>query len=71
MQKKTQDFELSKVLDFLKIFEISTLLKKNPLKMSEFLKNKYFFNENSPSYILIPENDNFVKGKNSFFCQNS
>jgi hypothetical protein len=40
-----------------KFWEISTLLKKNPLKMSEFLKNKYFFNEISPSYILIPEND--------------
>jgi hypothetical protein len=27
--------------------------------MSEFLKNKYFFNETSPSYILIPEKDVF------------
>jgi hypothetical protein len=27
--------------------------------LSEFLKNKYFFNEISPSYILIPENDDF------------
>jgi hypothetical protein len=33
------------------------------LKMSEFLKNKYFFNEKSPSYILIPEKDVFLKGK--------
>jgi hypothetical protein len=34
-------------------------------KMSEFLKNKYFFNEKSPRYIIIPENENgeFFKGK--------
>jgi hypothetical protein len=31
--------------------------------MSEFLKNKYFFNEISPSYILIPENYDFLKEK--------
>jgi hypothetical protein len=31
--------------------------------MSVFLKNKYFFNEKSPSYILIPENGDFLKGK--------
>jgi hypothetical protein len=37
------------------------LLKENPLKMSKFLKNKYFYNEISPSYILIPENDDFLK----------
>jgi hypothetical protein len=30
--------------------------------MSQFLKNKYFFNEIFPSYILIPENDNVLKG---------
>jgi hypothetical protein len=30
---------------------------------SEFLLNKYFFNEKSPSYILIPEKDVFLKGK--------
>jgi hypothetical protein len=35
--------------------------------MSEFLKNNYFFNEKSPSYILIPEKDDFLKGK---FCLN-
>jgi hypothetical protein len=28
--------------------------------MSEFLKNKSFFNEKSPSYILIPEKDDFL-----------
>jgi hypothetical protein len=39
------------------------LLKENPLKMTEFLKNKYFFNEKSPSYYLIPEKDDFLKGK--------
>jgi hypothetical protein len=33
-------------------WEKSTLLKKIPLKMSEFLKNRYFFNENSPNYKL-------------------
>jgi hypothetical protein len=31
--------------------------------MSELLKNKYFFNEKSPRYILIPEKDDFLKGK--------
>jgi hypothetical protein len=40
-----------------------TLLKENPLKMSAFLMNKYLLNEISPSYILIPENDDFLKGK--------
>jgi hypothetical protein len=39
------------------------LLKGNPLKMSEFLRNKYFFNEKSPSFILIPEKDDFLKEK--------
>jgi hypothetical protein len=39
------------------------LLKENPLKMPEFLKNKYFFNEKSPSYNLIPEKDDFLKVK--------
>jgi hypothetical protein len=29
--------------------------------MSELLKNKYFFNEKSPSCILIPESDDFLK----------
>jgi hypothetical protein len=29
--------------------------------MSEFLKNKYFFNEMSRSYILIPEKTSFPK----------
>jgi hypothetical protein len=38
------------------------LLKEDSLKMSEFLKNKYFFNEKSPSYNLIPEKDDFLKG---------
>jgi hypothetical protein len=28
--------------------------------MSEFLKNKYFFVEKSPSYILIPEKNDFL-----------
>jgi hypothetical protein len=36
---------------------------ENPLKMFEFLKNKYFFNEKSPSFNLIPEKDVFSIGK--------
>jgi hypothetical protein len=44
---------------------MSALLKKNHLKMSEFLKNKYFFNEKSPSYILIPEIDDFLGNSQS------
>jgi hypothetical protein len=39
------------------------LLKENPLKKAEFLKNKYFFNGKSPRYNLIPEKDDFLKGK--------
>jgi hypothetical protein len=39
------------------------LLKENPLKMSEILKNKYFFNEKSPDCILIPEKYVFLKEK--------
>jgi hypothetical protein len=31
--------------------------------MSELLRNKYFFNEKSPSNILIPEKDDFLKGQ--------
>jgi hypothetical protein len=27
----------------------------------QILKNKYFFNKKSPSYILIPEKDDFSK----------
>jgi hypothetical protein len=42
---------------------------RNPLKMAEFLKNKYFLNEKSPSYILIPENDDFLKGKRPSFAR--
>jgi hypothetical protein len=38
----------------------SALLKKNPLKMYEYLKNKYFFNEKSPSYNIIPEKDDVL-----------
>jgi hypothetical protein len=38
--------------------------------MSEFLKNKYFFNEKSPSSILIPVKDNFFKGKCPEFLKN-
>jgi hypothetical protein len=45
------------------------LLKENPLKMFEFLKNKYLFNEKSPSYILIPEKDYFLKEKFEFFFE--
>jgi hypothetical protein len=37
--------------------------------LSEFLKNKYFFNEKSPSYILISEKDEFVKGKSPCFAR--
>jgi hypothetical protein len=36
---------------------------ENPLKMSEPLKNKYFSIWISPSYLLIPENDDFLKVK--------
>jgi hypothetical protein len=32
-----------------KSVRLSAFLKENPLKMSEFLKNKYFFNEKSPT----------------------
>jgi hypothetical protein len=39
------------------------LSKEKPLKMSEFLKNKYFSNEKSPRYILIPEKNGFLKKK--------
>jgi hypothetical protein len=68
-----------------------TLLKESPLKMSEFLmnknisellKNKYFFNEKSSNYNLIPEKDenvlvlreflknkNFVNGKSPSFSR--
>jgi hypothetical protein len=35
---------------------------ENLLVLPEFLKNKYFFNEISTSYILIPEKV-FLKGK--------
>jgi hypothetical protein len=37
------------------------LLKENPLKRTEVLKNNYFFNEISLSYILIPEKTTFAK----------
>jgi hypothetical protein len=37
--------------------------------MSEFLKNKYFFNEKSPSYILIPEKDASLKGRCPSFAR--
>jgi hypothetical protein len=46
------------------------MLKENPLKMSEFLKSKYFFNEKSPSYNLISENDDFFKVKCPSFAWN-
>jgi hypothetical protein len=42
---------------------------ENLLKMYEFLRNKYFFNEISPSYTLIPENDDFFKGKCPSFAK--
>jgi hypothetical protein len=29
--------------------------------MSEFLKNKYFFSDKFPRYILIPEKEDFSK----------
>jgi hypothetical protein len=51
-------------------WKISTLLNENPLKMSEFLKNKYFFNEISPSSILFPKDDDFLKGKCASFGWN-
>jgi hypothetical protein len=37
--------------------------------MSEFLKNNYFFNEKSPSYILVPEKDAILKGKCPSFAE--
>jgi hypothetical protein len=37
--------------------------------MAEFLKNKYFVKEISPSYILNPENDDFLKGKSPNFAR--
>jgi hypothetical protein len=33
--------------------------------MFEFLKNKYFFNEKPPRYILIPEKDDFLGNSQS------
>jgi hypothetical protein len=45
------------------------LLKETPLKMSGFLKNKYCFNEKSPSFILIPEKDIFFKEKCPSFAR--
>jgi hypothetical protein len=33
--------------------------------MSEFLKNRYFFNEKSPIYILILEKDGFFGNSQS------
>jgi hypothetical protein len=42
------------------------MLKENPLKMSELLKKKkYYFNEKSPSHILIPEKDGLSQRKMS------
>jgi hypothetical protein len=41
--------------------KISTLLKEHPLKMSEFLENKYFLIDISPSYLFIPEKTAFSK----------
>jgi hypothetical protein len=46
-----------------------TILKDNPLKMSEFLRNKCFSNEKSPYYNLIPEKDDFLKEKCSSFSR--
>jgi hypothetical protein len=37
--------------------------------MSKFLKNKYFFNVIFPSYVLIPENDDFINGKSPSFAR--
>jgi hypothetical protein len=37
--------------------------------MSEFLKNKYFFIEKSPNYILFPEKDDVLKGKCPSFAR--
>jgi hypothetical protein len=39
------------------------LLEENPLKMSEFLKKKYFLNEKSPSCNAILEKDEFSEEK--------
>jgi hypothetical protein len=38
------------------------LLKEKPLNMSQLIKNKYFSNEKSFSCILIPEEDDLLKG---------
>jgi hypothetical protein len=36
-------------------------LKENPIKISEFLKNRYFSNRKSPRFVLIPEKTTFSK----------
>jgi hypothetical protein len=64
---------------------MSTLLKETSLKMSEFLKNKYFFNEISfatyflkmttfskENVLVLPEllkNKNFINGKSASFAR--
>jgi hypothetical protein len=51
---------------------MSALFKENPLKMSEFLKNKYFFNEKSPKVqqnafpIWQNEMSSYIFGLNNF-----
>jgi hypothetical protein len=53
------------------------LLKENPLKMSEFLKNKYILMKNllaslKENVLVLPEflkNKNFVKGKSPSFAR--
>jgi hypothetical protein len=37
--------------------------------MSEFLKNKYFLMKKTPSYLLIPEKQNFSKEKCPSFAR--
>jgi hypothetical protein len=48
-----------KMSEFLRNNEV-LCCRKIPLTISEFLKNRYFFNEKSPSFILIPEKDDFL-----------
>jgi hypothetical protein len=64
---------------------MSTFLKETSLKMSEFLKNKYFFNEISfatyflkmttfskANVLVLPEllkNKNFINGKSASFAR--
>jgi hypothetical protein len=47
-----------------KYVHLHIFIKKKKI-MFEFLKNKYFFNEKPPRYILIPEKDDFLGNSQS------